>query len=42
MVRREEFRPFRFMAVYGMHLGGYAGGAIGVVGGGVSPFAASE
>ena len=31
MVRRNEFRPFRFMAVYGIHLGGYIGGAIGAV-----------
>ena len=29
MLRRDEFRPRRFMAVYGVHLGGYAGGAIG-------------
>ena len=31
MVRRDEFRPYRFMAVYGMHLGGYIGGAVGMV-----------
>jgi hypothetical protein len=29
MVRRNEFRPYRFMAVYGIHLGGYLGGLIG-------------
>jgi hypothetical protein len=31
MVRHDEFRPYRFMAVYGIHLGGYVGGAIGTV-----------
>lgn len=31
MVRHDDFRPFRFMAVYGIHLGGYIGGAIGTV-----------
>ncbi len=29
MVRRDEWRPYRFMAVFGTHLGGYVGGAIG-------------
>jgi len=29
MVRRNEFRPYRFMAVYGIHLGGYVGGLAG-------------
>ena len=31
MVRHDEFRPYRFMAVYGIHLGGYAGGALGTL-----------
>jgi hypothetical protein len=31
MLRHDEFRPHRFMAVYGIHLGGYIGGAIGTV-----------
>jgi hypothetical protein len=31
MVRRDEFRPYRFMAVFGIHLGGYIGGLIGTV-----------
>ncbi len=29
MVRRNEFRPHRFMAVFGVHLGGYVGGLAG-------------
>lgn len=31
MVRRDEFRPYRFMAVFGVHLGGYVGGLIGTI-----------
>lgn len=31
MVQRDEFRPRRFMAVFGIHLGGYVGGLIGTV-----------
>jgi hypothetical protein len=31
MVRHNEFRPYRFMAVYGIHLGGYVGGALGTI-----------
>jgi hypothetical protein len=31
MIRRNEMRPFRFMAVFGIHLGGYVGGAVGTV-----------
>jgi hypothetical protein len=31
MVQHDEFRPRRFMAVYGIHLGGYIGGAVGVI-----------
>ncbi len=31
MVRRDEFRPYRFMTVYGIHLGGYIGGLTGTV-----------
>lgn len=31
MLRRDEFRPRRFMLVFGMHLGGYLGGMIGTV-----------
>ena len=31
MVRRNEYRPYRFMAVYGIHLGGYIGGLIGTI-----------
>lgn len=33
LVRDDLFRPPRFLCVYGVHLGGYVGGAIGVVGG---------
>jgi hypothetical protein len=31
MLQRNEFRPRRFMTVYGIHLGGYIGGAIGAI-----------
>jgi hypothetical protein len=31
MVRHNEFRPHRFMLVYGIHLGGYLGGLIGTI-----------
>ena len=31
MVHRDLFRPYRFMAVYGIHLGGYVGGLIGML-----------
>ena len=31
MVAHDDFRPYRFMAVYGTHLGGYVGGAIGTI-----------
>jgi hypothetical protein len=31
MVRHDEFRPRRFMCVYGIHLGGYVGGLIGTI-----------
>ena len=31
MTRNNEFRPPRFMAVYGIHLGGYVGAAIGII-----------
>jgi len=31
MVLHDEFRPYRFMMVYGIHLGGYIGGALGTV-----------
>lgn len=31
MVLHDEFRPFQFMMVYGIHLGGYIGGALGTV-----------
>jgi hypothetical protein len=31
MVRQDQFRPARFMAVYGVHLGGYVGGAVGML-----------
>jgi len=30
LVLHDEFRPYRFMAVYGIHLGAYVGGAIGM------------
>jgi hypothetical protein len=29
MLRRDEFRPRRFMLVFGIHLGGYAGALVG-------------
>jgi hypothetical protein len=29
MIRQGEFRPARYMAVYGIHLGGYLGGIVG-------------
>jgi hypothetical protein len=32
IVRDDLFRPYRFMAVYGMNLGGYVGGIIGACG----------
>ncbi|HVT87251.1 MAG TPA: hypothetical protein VHD56_00210 [Tepidisphaeraceae bacterium] len=31
MVRHDEMRPRRFMAVFGIHLGGYVGGLIGTL-----------
>ena len=31
MLRRDQFRPRRFMAVYGIHLGGYVGGLLGAM-----------
>ena len=31
MVARDQFRPYRFMAVFGIHLGGYVGGLIGAI-----------
>jgi hypothetical protein len=31
MVAHDDFRPYRFMAVYGVHLGGYIGGALGTL-----------
>ena len=31
MVLHDEFRPYTFMMVYGIHLGGYIGGALGTV-----------
>ena len=31
MLRRDQFRPRRFMAVYGIHLGGYIGGLLGTI-----------
>jgi hypothetical protein len=31
MVRLNEWRPHRFMAVFGIHLGGYVGGTIGII-----------
>jgi hypothetical protein len=31
MVTDDEWRPRRFMAVYGVHLGGYVGGALGTI-----------
>jgi hypothetical protein len=31
MVRLDQWRPRRFMAVYGEHLGGYVGGAVGTI-----------
>ena len=31
MVERDEWRPRRYMAVFGVHLGGYVGGVIGTV-----------
>ena len=31
MVARDEFRPFRLMCVYGIHLGGYAGSLAGLI-----------
>ena len=31
MVAADQWRPYRFMAVFGEHLGGYVGGVIGTV-----------
>jgi hypothetical protein len=31
MVARDEFRPFRLMCVYGIHLGGYVGWLLGLI-----------
>jgi MFS family permease len=31
MIHRDEFRPYRFMTVYGIHLGGYLGGLLGTL-----------
>lgn len=31
MIRHDEFRPRRFMCVYGIHLGGYIGGLLGTI-----------
>jgi hypothetical protein len=31
MTRRNEMRPDRFIAVFGVHLGGYAGGLVGLM-----------
>jgi hypothetical protein len=31
MVAHDDFRPYRFMAVYGVHLGGYVGGGLGTL-----------
>lgn len=31
MLARDEMRPRRFMAVFGIHLGGYVGGLIGLI-----------
>jgi hypothetical protein len=31
MLLHDEFRPRRFMAVYGIHLGGYLGGLLGTL-----------
>lgn len=31
LVRENLWRPYRFMAVYGIHLGGYLGGAVAAV-----------
>ena len=31
MLRLDQWRPRRFMAVYGIHLGGYVGGVLGTV-----------
>jgi hypothetical protein len=31
MVHRDLFRPYRFMAVYGIHVGGYVGGFVGML-----------
>ena len=31
MIRHNEYRPYRFMAVYGIHLGGYIGGLVGTI-----------
>lgn len=31
MLRGDQWRPRRFMAVYGIHLGGYVGGVLGTV-----------
>ena len=31
MVAQDEWRPYRFMCVYGIHLGGYIGGLLAMV-----------
>jgi hypothetical protein len=31
MVRANDWRPYRFMATYGVHLGAYVGGLLGTV-----------
>jgi hypothetical protein len=36
MLRRDEMRPRRFMAVYGVHMGGYVGGAVATIAGVIS------
>lgn len=33
MLARDEMRPYRFMAVFGVHLGGYVGALLGLIGG---------
>jgi hypothetical protein len=31
LVRDDMWRPYRFMTVYGIHLGGYVGGLLGAI-----------
>ncbi len=31
MIEANEYRPYRFMAAWGVHLGGYIGGALGTI-----------